>query len=151
MTTLPLLATHPPTHPTHKQVSLQLTKSAIAKGHTIISQIRQPEHASDLPIGSSPDQVQPILVSLEEATVPKLSSLFQQYDPNVIFFIAGAGGKGGPERTKAVDEVGAIKVFDAVEQSGLANKESFRRFVLCSAVDSRDLASTKPDWYDDKE
>lgn len=135
----------------HPQVSLQLTKSAIAKGHQVISQIRQPEHASDLPAGKDATQVEPILVSLEEATVPKLSSLFTKYDPNVIFFIAGAGGKGGPERTKAVDEVGAIKVFDAIEQSGLGTKETFRRFILCSAVDSRNIEKTKPEWYDDKE
>lgn len=133
------------------QVALQLSKSAVAQGHQVISQIRQPEHASDLPTGKTPDQVEPVLVSLEEATVPKLSSLFSQHNPNVIFFIAGAGGKGGPERTKAVDELGAIKVFDAIEHSGLGAKDSFRRFLLCSAVDSRDLHTTKPDWYDEKE
>ncbi|CAO1633133.1 unnamed protein product [Sympodiomycopsis kandeliae] len=135
----------------HGKVALHLTKSAISQGHQIFSQIRSAEQTSDLPRGQRPNQVEPVVVSLEDASVSKLSSLFDQYDPNVIFFIAGAGGKGGPERTKAVDEQGAIKVFDAIEESSLPQKQSFRRFLLCSAVDSRDIKNTKPDWYQDKD
>lgn len=63
----------------------------------------------------------------------------------------GAGGKGGPERTKAVDEEGAIKVFDALEKSGLGAQESFRRLLLVSAVDVRNPEGPYPDWYGDKE
>lgn len=47
---------------------------------------------------------------------------------------AGAGGKGGPERTKKVDYEGALKVFDAIE--GVQGKKP--RLILVSAVDVRD-------------
>lgn len=131
----------------HGKVSQHLTRHAIARGHTVVSQIRQAEHANDLP-GHDGPHVHPIVVSLEEASVQSLSDLFKKHDPHVIFFVAGAGGKGGPERTQKVDRDGAIKVFDAVEQGGL---KDFRRLLLCSAVDSRDTDKTNPDWYGPEE
>lgn len=111
------------------------------------SMIRQPEHASDLPAGS----VQPVIASLEESSVSELASMFDRYEPNVVLFSAGAGGKGGPERTKAVDERGAIKVFDALEQSKVAKASEFLRFLLVSAVDVRDINKPCPSWYTKEE
>lgn len=125
------------------RVALQFTKQAAAKGHTVYSMIRQPEHASDLPDGS----VQPVIESLEKASVSDLASLFDKYEPNVILFSAGAGGKGGPERTKAVDQLGAIKVFDAIEQSRATKSQNFSRLLLVSAVDVRDSNKPYPSWY----
>ena len=74
-----------------------------------------------------------------------------KHAPDVVLFSAGAGGKGGPERTKAVDEHGAIKVFDAIEQSGVAKADGFRRFMLVSAVDVRDKTKPPPSWYQQQE
>lgn len=128
-------------------MALHFTRLAAAKGHKIFSLIRQPEHASDLPAGSSANQVQPVIASLEQSSVSDIASLSTKYSPNIILFSAGAGGKGGVERTKAVDEDGAIKVFDAIEQSGIAKSESFRRFLLVSAIDVRDKNKPPPSWY----
>ena len=128
-------------------MALSFTRQAAANGHRIFSMIRQPEHASDLPTGPKDDSVQPVVASLEHSSAKELAALFTKYNPNVILFSAGAGGKGGAERTKAVDEDGAIKVFDAIEQSGLASKDSFRRFLLVSAVDVRDRSKPPPSWY----
>ena len=128
-------------------MALHFTRQAAAKGHRIFSMIRQPEHASDLPTGSSADSVQPVIASLEHSSVSDIASLFTKYSPNVILFSAGAGGKGDIERTKAVDEHGAIKVFDAIEQSGIAKSDDFRRFLLVSAIDVRDTTKPPPSWY----
>jgi hypothetical protein len=73
----------------------------------------------------------PHILSLESATVADLTSLFQSVQPSAIIFAAGAGGKGGPERTKAVDYEGALKVFDAMEAG------NFHRIVMVSATDLR--------------
>ncbi|EST09535.2 Pectinesterase, catalytic [Kalmanozyma brasiliensis GHG001] len=131
----------------HGKVALHFTRIAASRGHKVFSMIRQPEHASDLPTGSSADTVQPVVASLEQSSVSDIASLFTKYSPNVVLFAAGAGGKGGPERTKAVDEQGAIKVFDALEQSGIAKSTDFRRFLLVSAIDVRDKTKPPPAWY----
>lgn len=128
-------------------MALHFTRIAASRGHKVFSMIRQPEHASDLPTGSSADSVQPVIASLEHSSVSDIASLFTKYSPNVVLFAAGAGGKGGPERTKAVDEQGAIKVFDAIEQSGIAKSADFRRFLLVSAIDVRDKTKPPPSWY----
>lgn len=53
----------------------------------------------------------------------------------MVYFSAGAGGKGGEERTKKVDYEGAVKIYDAIE--GVA--EGKRPFlVLVSGIDVRD-------------
>ncbi|SNX85998.1 related to UPF0659 protein C216.03 [Melanopsichium pennsylvanicum] len=132
----------------HGKVALHFTRLAASRGHKIYSMIRQPEHASDLPTGPSLDSVQPVIASLEKSSVSDIASLLTKYTPNVILFSAGAGGKGGVERTKAVDEHGAIKVFDAIEQSGIAKNEGFRRFLLVSAIDVRDKNKPPPSWYE---
>lgn len=130
----------------HGRVASRVTSLALTRGHTVFAQLRQEAHIADLPTNAHP-----VLLSLEDADTPRLASLFKQHDPHVILFLAGAGGKGGPDRTKAVDQDGAVKVFDAIESSGLAQRPDFRRLLLCSAVDSRDLATTKPDWYGEED
>lgn len=128
-------------------MALHFTRQAAARGHKVFSMIRQPEHASDLPVGASSDSVHPVIASLEQSSVSDIASLFTKYSPNIILFSAGAGGKGGPERTKAVDEQGAVKIFDAIEQSGIAKSDSFRRLLLVSAIDVRDKTKPAPSWY----
>lgn len=130
----------------HGRVALQFTKHASQAGHTVVSQIREASQSSDLP-QPGPGKVEPLVKSLEELSVDQVADLFQSQEPNVILFAAGAGGKGGPERTFKVDRDGAIKVFDAIEKSGIGRREGFSRFLLISAVDSRDVDKTKPEWY----
>jgi hypothetical protein len=48
------------------------------------------------------------VLSLEDDPVEKFAELFEGYD--VVYFSAGAGGKGGEERTRKVDYEGALKV-----------------------------------------
>lgn len=58
--------------------------------------------------------------------------------------------KGGAERTKAVDLEGAIRTFDAIQLATTSGLSNFNRFILVSAVDSRDL-NIKPRWYSEED
>lgn len=134
----------------HGRVALHFTKYASQAGHAVVSQIRDANHDKDLP-RPGPGKVDALVKSLEELSTDEVAKLFESHDPNVILFAAGAGGKGGEERTFKVDRDGAIKVFDAIEKSGIGAKDTFSRFILVSAVDVRDVEKTKPDWYKEDE
>lgn len=58
-------------------------------------------------------------------------------------FAAGAGGKDGPERTRAVDYEGALKVYQACHDAKVP------RIVIIGAVDVRDISKPPPEWYDE--
>ncbi|GAA5944278.1 hypothetical protein JCM3775_003309 [Rhodotorula graminis] len=89
----------------------------------------------------------PKLLSLEDASVEELARDFNGAD--AVLFAAGAGGKGGKERTVKVDQDGAIKVFDALES--LSGPKPY--LVLVGALDTRDLSKPAPAHYteEDKE
>ncbi|CAD0082127.1 unnamed protein product [Aureobasidium vineae] len=73
----------------------------------------------------------PIVQSIEDSSVDDLTATIKKHSPNVVIWSAGAGG-GSPERTKAVDHEGAVKVFDATAAAGV------KRIIIVSAVDIRD-------------
>lgn len=83
----------------------------------------------------------PIVLSLEDAPAQKFSQAFEGKD--VVYFAAGAGGKGGAERTLKVDRDGALKVFDAIESV----KGEKPRLVMLSAMDVRDRSKVVPIHY----
>ncbi|KAH8829350.1 NADH(P)-binding-domain-containing protein [Flagelloscypha sp. PMI_526] len=76
----------------------------------------------------------PLVLSIEHSSVEDFAKVFEGAD--VVVWSAGAGGKPGPdgqaaaERTKAIDQEGAIKVFDALEKTSTKP-----RLVLVSAID----------------
>jgi hypothetical protein len=74
--------------------------------------------------------------------VSTFTAAFEETKADVVVFSAGAGGKGGEERTKAVDYEGAVKVFDAIE--GVSGSKP--RLILVSAIDIRD-ESKVPEHY----
>ncbi|EDR04922.1 uncharacterized protein LACBIDRAFT_191198 [Laccaria bicolor S238N-H82] len=111
----------------HGNVSLRLAR-LLSTSHAVTSLIRNPEHQQDILDTSA----KPLLLSLEDVSVPDLSKAFEGYD--VVYFSAGAGANGGEERTKKVDYEGAVKVFDAIE--GITTSKP--RLILVSAVDIRD-------------
>ena len=110
-----------------KQVSLRLAR-LLSPSHSVTSLIRNPDHQQDILDTSA----EPLLLSLEDASVSDLSKAFAGYD--VVYFSAGAGANGGEERTKKVDYEGAVKVFDAIEGTSGVKP----RLILVSAVDIRD-------------
>lgn len=49
---------------------------------------------------------EPRILSVEDAKVSDFVKLFEEIKPDAVIWSAGAGGKGGVERTKAVDYEG---------------------------------------------
>lgn len=83
----------------------------------------------------------PTTESIEEASVADMAQLLREHNVDNVVWSAGAGGKGGAERTDKVDREGAIKSFDAASEAGV------KRFVMVSAVDVRDKSKGTPEWY----
>lgn len=110
-------------------MSLRLARILSSKpNYKITSLIRNAGQSQDISsAGASPH-----VISLEDDPKEKFAEVFQESD--IVYFSAGAGGKGGPERTKKVDYEGAVKVFDAIELV----KGDKPRLILVSAIDIRD-------------
>ncbi|CAE6410321.1 unnamed protein product [Rhizoctonia solani] len=111
----------------HGKVALHLARLAASRGHRTISVIRDASHGQDiLNTGATPK-----VLSLEDTPASDFTKFFTDLKTDVVYFSAGAGGKGGEERTKAVDFLGAVKIFDAID--GVAGKKP--RLVLVSGLD----------------
>lgn len=79
----------------------------------------------------------PKVFSLEHSSLPEMQNLVKSQD--VIIWSAGAGGKGGGERTLSVDRDAAIRMIEACSSGK-------KRFIMVSALTSRD-PENKPDWW----
>lgn len=100
-----------------RRLALQLSK----RGHRAHSLIRNPGQASELEdLGATP-----VVGSLLELTAAELAQVMAGSD--VAVFSAGAGGKGGPEMTNAIDGRGLELAVAAAIQAGT------KRFLLVSA------------------
>jgi len=111
----------------HGNISLRLAK-LLTPTHSVTSIIRDAAQEQDIKDVSA----MPLVLSLEDDSAAEFSKAFKGHD--VVYFSAGAGGKGGEERTKKVDYEGAVKVFDALE--GVEGPKP--RLILVSAIDIRD-------------
>jgi nucleoside-diphosphate-sugar epimerase len=115
----------------HGNVALHLAKQLSSTHHKVLSIIRDSSHEADITAtGASA-----LLVSLENDPKEAFTTLFEGHGADVVVFSAGAGGKGGEERTKRVDYEGAVKIFDAIDGCGEGKRP---RLILVSAVDIRD-------------
>jgi len=121
------------------KVARHLTRLLVKnEGHTVYSVIRNPDQKESLAaLGANP-----IVQSIETSTTTDLTLLIQSVSPTTVVWAAGAGG-GDPERTKAVDNEGAIRSMDATAAAGV------RRYIIVSALDVRDRSLAVPEWYDD--
>jgi nucleoside-diphosphate-sugar epimerase len=121
----------------HGKVALQITRIATQSPYNwqIDSIHRSPAHDKDIQdVGGNP-----ITLDIEKSSTDELVEKFKGADG--IIWSAGAGGKGGKERTWAVDYDGAVKAYDAAQQAGV------RRFVVVSAIDVRNRDKPPPEWY----
>ena len=77
----------------HGKVALLAAPLLVEAGHEGVSLIRNPDQSADVAATGAT----PLVLSVEEADVAELSRVFAGAD--AIVWSAGAGGKGGPERT----------------------------------------------------
>jgi nucleoside-diphosphate-sugar epimerase len=106
----------------HGKIALLLERQLADRGDTPVGLIRDPEQAADLRAAGA----EPTLCDLESAPVDEVAAHLAAAD--AVIFAAGAGGRGGLERTRAVDLTGALKFADAAERAGI------RRLLLVSSM-----------------
>ncbi|EJM62086.1 SDR family oxidoreductase [Pseudomonas sp. GM48] len=103
------------------KVGRRLAQQLVTNGHEPRSLYRHAEQADELKaLGATP-----VAGSLLDLDVPGLAGLMA--DSDVVVFSAGAGGKGGPEMTNAIDGQGLEKAVAASQLAGIS------RFLLVSA------------------
>jgi len=103
----------------HGKIALLLAPLLVARGDSVTSVIRNPDHSPAVAAtGASP-----VVADVENLSAAELATLFK--DQHAVVWSAGAGG-GNPERTYAVDRDAAIRAIDAATSAGIP------RFVMVS-------------------
>lgn len=108
----------------HGKVALLAAPLLVEAGHEVVSLIRDPAQADDVAATGAV----PLVLSVEEASEAELARALTGAD--AVVWSAGAGGKGGPERTEAIDRHAAIRSMDAAEAVGVP------RYVMVSFLNS---------------
>ncbi|MDO4244288.1 MAG: NAD(P)H-binding protein [Actinomyces sp.] len=106
------------------KVARLLAPLLVDDGHEVVSLVRDPDQVPEL----APTGAKPLVLSVEEATEAELAEVMAGAD--AVVWSAGAGGKGGPARTEAVDHLGAVRSMEAAQQAGV------RRYVMVSWIGS---------------
>lgn len=130
----------------HGKIALHLTPLLLAKKWSVTSVVRNPDHEPEiLKLGQGkPGNLSVLIESLDDVKSDNdAKRVLDQVDPDIVVFSAGAGGKGGPSRTKAVDEVAAKHYIN----SALA-RPNVKKFLMVSYIASR---RNMPPWWNDKD
>jgi nucleoside-diphosphate-sugar epimerase len=120
----------------HGKVSQLLTPLLLKRAWTVTSVIRTPDQIpaiEALAPPSTPGKLTVLVRSIDDVTSKdKAAALLREVKPDYVAWSAGAGGKGGPERTFAIDRDAAIHFIHAA-----ADIPSITRFLLVSHIGSR--------------
>lgn len=128
----------------HGKIALHLTPLLLSASHHITSIVRNPSHTAEITaLGTNkPGSISVLVSSLDDITsVADAAAVLDKTDPEIIIWSAGAGGKGGPARTKAVDEVAAKHYISAA-----VARPSVKKFLMVSYIASR---RGRPAWWTD--
>lgn len=128
----------------HGKISQLLTPLILSQSWQLTSVIRDPaqEPAIQQLKTSQSDQLDVLISSLEDVkTETQAAAIISSTAPDYVVWSAGAGGKGGPERTKAIDRDSCIAFIRAA-----AAAPNVSKFVLVSYIGSR--AARAPWWSD---
>ncbi|WP_433325578.1 SDR family oxidoreductase [Spirillospora sp. CA-294931] len=106
----------------HGQIALRLARVLAARGDTVLSLIRNPDHGDDVR-GSGAG---PVVCDLERASVDELADHLTGAD--AVVFAAGAGPGSGKARKDTVDRAASVLLAEAAERAGVP------RFVQISAM-----------------
>ncbi|CAG8950656.1 hypothetical protein HYFRA_00002866 [Hymenoscyphus fraxineus] len=133
----------------HGKVSLLMTPKILARNWTLTSLIRDPAQkpailsAAAKNPGPGKGKIDVVVESLGEVrSVEDAGRILDRVRPEWVVWSAGAGGKGGPETTKAIDRDSCINFIRAS-----LVRPSITKFLLVSALLSR--RSRAPWWTDE--
>lgn len=130
----------------HGKVSRLLTPLVLARSWQLTSVIRDPAQESAVKsLGETlPGKLDVLISTIEDVqTQAQAQSIIDSTSPTYVVWSAGAGGKGGPERTLAVDRDACIAFISAA-----AATLSVSKVLIVSYVGSR---RAKAPWWSDKE
>jgi len=128
----------------HGKVSLLLQPLLLARKWNITSVIRNPDQEAEIiALGKDkPGKIEVLIDSLDDVKdASHAERVLNKVKPDIVVWSAGAGGKGGPSRTRAVDMVAAKAYISA----SLA-MPSVRKFLMVSYIASR---RGSPPWWTD--
>jgi uncharacterized protein YbjT (DUF2867 family) len=106
----------------HGKIALLLTRRLAAHGDSVVSLIRDPDHAGEVSAAGG----KPVVRDLEHASVQEVAETVSGAD--AVVFAAGAGPGSGASRKLTMDRDGAVKLLHAAASAGVA------RYVMVSAV-----------------
>lgn len=138
------------------KVGRHLSRQLKQRGHRAVALYRNPRQTEELKaLGATP-----ILGSLLDLDVEELAALMAGSD--AVVFSAGAGGKGGPEMTKAIDGLGLELAVAAAQKAGITRfllvsafpeasrgkevSETFENYMAVKKLGDVHLAETTMDW-----
>ena len=108
----------------HGRIALLLAPLLVARGDTVTSVIRNPDHQAEVAATGAT----PLVADVEILDTEQLANIVSGND--VVVWSAGAGG-GNPTRTYAVDRDAAIRSMDAAAAAGVS------RYVMVSYFGAR--------------
>ena len=119
----------------HGKVAQLLTPLLLKRSWTVTSVIRSQEQVATIEkLGAGqPGKLNVLVRSIEDvSSKDHATGILNEVKPDYIAFSAGAGGKGGPERTFKIDRDAAVHFIQAA-----ASIPSITRFLLVSYTGSR--------------
>jgi len=128
----------------HGKVSLLMTPLLVARAWRLTSVIRNADQESAIRAAgrAGPGAVDVLVESLEDVkSEGDARKILDRVRPDYVVWSAGAGGKGGPSRTLAIDRDSAIHFIRASIAS-----PSVQKFLMVSALSER---RAKAPWWDD--
>ncbi|CAK1234705.1 NAD(P)-binding oxidoreductase [Fructobacillus fructosus] len=108
----------------HGKVGSLAAADLAATGDHVYAGFRDPNQFDDL---ATEDRLNPVLFDLTKSA-DEMAKIMTDYQIDQVVFSAGAGGKGGAERTTEIDLDGAVKSMEA------AKKADVQQFVMVSAA-----------------
>jgi nucleoside-diphosphate-sugar epimerase len=131
----------------HGKVSMLMTPKLLDASFKVTSMIRDLAQKDEITVlGKGKDGQLDILVSsLEDIKTPQqATAILNQVKPDYVVWSAGAGGKGGPSRTFAIDRDAAQHFIRA----SVAKDSGVKKFMMISYLGSR---RNKPHWWTDED
>ncbi|KAL8694938.1 MAG: hypothetical protein Q9218_000509 [Villophora microphyllina] len=136
----------------HGKVSLLLTPHLVSKSWHVTSVIREASQRDDIlaTVKDQPGKVEVLVSSIEEVkSKADAQEVIDQSKPDYVVWSAGAGGKGGPERTQTIDRNSCMYFIQAA-----ADTPSVTKFLLVSYLGSRRFKApwwTTEEWKETQE